>query len=94
MSGAESTHVNPHYTSGKLPNMPYSGPFTMGDKYGNDISLYKLNGGAKRKHKKKVKKNNKTMKKGRLSKNTIRTKRTKTTKKHMYKTRKNRKNKK
>lgn len=34
MSSAESSSTNPFYSSGKLPTLPISGPFTLADKYG------------------------------------------------------------
>lgn len=34
MSSAESSSTNPFYSSGKLPTLPTSGPFTLADKYG------------------------------------------------------------
>lgn len=37
MSGAESSSTNPFYSSGKLPTLPFKGPFTLADHYGNKI---------------------------------------------------------
>lgn len=57
MSGAESSYVNPLYSAGKLPTLPTSGPFTLGDKYGNTLSPM-LNGGKRKKARKNTRKLN------------------------------------
>lgn len=59
MSGAESSYVNPFYSAGKLPTLPTSGPFTLGDKYGNTLSPM-LKGGKRKQAKKNTRKRNKS----------------------------------